>query len=130
MTIWMNEYVFHFHFHFHFVIFVFYGTLNCLPRFDKFVFTLTIQRNRLHTKICVEHHKMQKNTNNANKTRVLLQTTGGKDEPNIVSMRKPQRTLRQFEWMNMSFTFTSSSLFLMVRWIVYLASINLSLHFQ
>ena len=31
---------------------------------------------------------MQKNTNNANKTRVLLQTTGGKDEPNIVSMTK------------------------------------------
>ena len=54
----------------------------------------TIQRNRIHTKICVEHHKMQKNTNNANKTRVLLQTTGGKDEPNIVSMRKPQRTLQ------------------------------------
>jgi len=30
---------------------------------------------------------MQANTNNVNKTRVLLQTTGGKDEPNIVFMR-------------------------------------------
>ena len=50
--------------------------------------------DKIHIKICVEHHKMQKNTNNANKTRVLLQTTGGKDEPNIVSMRKPQRTLQ------------------------------------
>ena len=30
----------------------------------------------------------QTNTNNVNKTRVLLQTTGGKDEPNIVFMRK------------------------------------------
>jgi len=28
---------------------------------------------------------MQINTNNANKTRVLLQTTGGKDEENIVA---------------------------------------------
>ena len=28
---------------------------------------------------------MQANTNNVNKTRVLLQTTGGKDEPNIAS---------------------------------------------
>jgi len=27
---------------------------------------------------------MQANTNNVNKTCVLLQTTGGKDEPNIV----------------------------------------------
>ena len=27
---------------------------------------------------------MQTNTNNINKTRALLQTTGGKDEPNIV----------------------------------------------
>ena len=29
-----------------------------------------------------------KNTYNVNKTRTFLQTTGGKDEPNIVSMRK------------------------------------------
>jgi len=31
---------------------------------------------------------MQTNTNNVNKTRSLLQTTSGKDEPNIVCMRK------------------------------------------
>ena len=31
---------------------------------------------------------MQTNTNNVNKTRAPLQTTGGKDEPNIVLMRK------------------------------------------
>jgi hypothetical protein len=29
---------------------------------------------------------MQTNTNNVNKTRVLLQTTGGKEEPYIVFM--------------------------------------------
>jgi len=38
--------------------------------------------------ICVGHHYAQTNTNNANKTFALLQTTGGKDEPNIVLKRK------------------------------------------
>ena len=37
--------------------------------------------------ICVGHHYAQANTNNVNKTRALLQTAGGKDEPNIVVMR-------------------------------------------
>ena len=40
--------------------------------------------------MCVGHHYPQANTNNVNKTRALLQTTGGKDEPNIVCMRKSQ----------------------------------------
>ena len=47
----------------------------------------TIQRNwqhRAHNTICVGHHHTQANTNNVNKTLALLQTTGGKDEPNIV----------------------------------------------
>ena len=35
-----------------------------------------------------------RNTNNVNKTRALLHTTGGKDEPNIVFMRKSQWTLQ------------------------------------
>ena len=35
-----------------------------------------------HSTICVGHHNMQANTNNVNKTRALLKTTGGKDEPN------------------------------------------------
>jgi hypothetical protein len=34
----------------------------------------------------------QTNTTNVKKTWALLQTTGGKDEPNIVFMRKSQRT--------------------------------------
>jgi len=38
--------------------------------------------------ICVGHHYTQTNTNNVNKTCALLQTTGGKDEPNIVCMPK------------------------------------------
>ena len=32
-----------------------------------------------HNTICVGHHYAQTNTNNVNKTRALLQTTGGKD---------------------------------------------------
>ena len=41
---------------------------------------------RRHTKqntICVGHHYTQTNTNSVNKTCVVLQTTGGKDKPNI-----------------------------------------------
>ena len=36
---------------------------------------------------CVGHHFTQTNTNNVNKTWVLLQTIGGKDEQNIVFYR-------------------------------------------
>ena len=39
----------------------------------------------------VGHHYTQTYTKN-NNTRALLQTTGGKDEPNIVLMRKLYRT--------------------------------------
>jgi hypothetical protein len=38
--------------------------------------------------ICVGHHCTETNTNNLNKTWARLQTTGGKDEPNIVFMRE------------------------------------------
>jgi hypothetical protein len=37
-----------------------------------------------HNAICVGHHYAQTNTNNVNKTLALLQTTGGKYEPNII----------------------------------------------
>jgi hypothetical protein len=43
-----------------------------------------------HNTICGGHHYAQANTNNVSKTRALLQTTGGKDESNIVSMRTSQ----------------------------------------
>jgi hypothetical protein len=38
-----------------------------------------------HNTICVGHHHTQANTNNANKTCSILQTTRGKDELNIDS---------------------------------------------
>ena len=44
--------------------------------------------------MCVGHHYPQANTNNVNKTCALLQTTGGKDEPTIVCMRKSQHELK------------------------------------
>ena len=46
------------------------------------------QTNQKHNLICVGHHCTQTNTNNVNKTGALLQTTGGKDEPNIFFMWK------------------------------------------
>jgi hypothetical protein len=63
-----------------------------------------IQRNRQHKRrkkthkhntICVVHHYTLTNTNNVNKKRVLLQTTGGKDKPNIDFIRKSKRTSKQ-----------------------------------
>ena len=41
-----------------------------------------------HNTTCVGHHYKQTNTNNVNKTSGLPQTTGGKDEPNIVFLEK------------------------------------------
>ena len=41
-----------------------------------------------HNTIGIGHHYTQTNTNNVNKTWALLPTTGSKDEPNIVFMRK------------------------------------------
>jgi hypothetical protein len=48
----------------------------------------TIRRKTIqkHNTIFVGHHHGQANTNNVNKTRVLLHTTGGKDQPNIINI--------------------------------------------
>jgi len=40
------------------------------------------KQNKKYDTICVGHHYTQANTNNVNKTRALLQTTGCKDEQN------------------------------------------------
>ena len=50
--------------------------------------TKTNKTKMQHNTICVGHHYAQTNTINVNKTSALLQTAGGKDEPNIVLMRK------------------------------------------
>jgi len=46
------------------------------------MYTKTKKNKTKQNTICVGHHYMQANRNNVNKT------TGGKDEPNIVIMRK------------------------------------------
>ena len=51
-------------------------------------YTKQRQTKQKHNTICVGHHYTQTNTNNINKTRALLQTTGGNDEPNMVFIRK------------------------------------------
>jgi len=45
-------------------------------------YTRRRQTKEKQNTICVGHHYVQTNTNNVNKTWTLLQTTGGKDEPN------------------------------------------------
>jgi hypothetical protein len=55
---------------------------------DNIGYTRRRQTKQKHNTIYVGHHYTQTNTNNVNKTCLLLQTTGGKDEPNIVFMRK------------------------------------------
>jgi hypothetical protein len=43
-------------------------------------------QNKEHNTTSVGHHYAQTNTSKVIKTRALLQTTGDKDEPNIVFM--------------------------------------------
>ena len=46
------------------------------------------KQNKKDNAICVGHHYVQANSNNINRRSALLQTTGGKNEPNIVFMWK------------------------------------------
>jgi len=48
----------------------------------------TKQTNKNAIQYVLDTDYTQANTNNVNKTWSLLQTTGGKDEPNIVFIRK------------------------------------------
>lgn len=54
---------------------------------EKFVKQTNTSKTK-HNTICIGNHYVQTNTNNVNKTSALLQTTGGKDELNIVFRRK------------------------------------------
>ena len=47
-------------------------------------YTRQLKTKQKQNTICVGHHYTQTITDNVNKTWVPLQTTGGKDEPNIV----------------------------------------------
>ena len=49
---------------------------------------MVYKREKKHNTICVGHYYRQANRNNVNKTMSLLQTTGGKDEQNIVFIGK------------------------------------------
>jgi hypothetical protein len=44
---------------------------------DNIGYTRRRQETQIHNTICVGHHYAQSNSNNVNKTWVLLQTTGG-----------------------------------------------------
>ena len=58
------------------------------------------QKQKKPNTMCVGHYYPQANTNNVNKTWILLQTTGGKDEPNIVCMRKSQHGTQNVKTLN------------------------------
>ena len=45
-----------------------------------------VHKTKKNKTICIGHHYTQANTNNVNKTPVLLQTTGGKHEPDVCKM--------------------------------------------
>ena len=47
-------------------------------------YTKRRKTKQTHNTICAGHHYVQTNTNNLNTTWALLQTYGGKDEPNII----------------------------------------------
>ena len=51
-------------------------------------YTIRRKTQQKHNTKRVGHHHTQTNTNNVNKTCSLPQTTGGKDEPNMVFMQK------------------------------------------
>ena len=72
--------------------FLYLQSLSLVPSFS-FVKLATwgTQDDEKHNTICVGHNHMQTNTNDANKTCSLLQTTGGNDELNIAFKRKWQR---------------------------------------
>ena len=55
---------------------------------DNIRYTRLGKSKQKHNTISVGHHYKQRNTHNVNKTYGFLQSTGGKDEPNIVFMRK------------------------------------------
>ena len=53
-----------------------------------------------HNTVWVGHHYAHTNTKNVNKTCGLLQTTGGKVEPNIILLRKSWRTSKHVKTQN------------------------------
>jgi hypothetical protein len=58
------------------------------------------RNNKKSNTMCVGNHYQKANTNNVNKTWALLQTTGGKDEPNIVCMRKSEHGTQNVKTYN------------------------------
>jgi hypothetical protein len=65
------------------------GELVLITRRDWMLFdwSYLLTKQKINT-ICVGNHYTQTNTNNVNKAKALLQTIWGKDEQNIVFMRK------------------------------------------
>ena len=69
--------------------------LSVLPRYTGSDTGCTRQAKQKHNTICVGHHYAQTNTHNVNKTWALLETTGGKDEPNSGNFNGHHNTERR-----------------------------------
>jgi hypothetical protein len=54
--------------------------------------TRRTKTKQIHNRICLGHQYTQASTNNAKKTWVYLQKTGGKDEPDIVFIPQKKKT--------------------------------------
>jgi hypothetical protein len=68
-----------------------------------------------HNTICVGHHYMQTNTYNVNKSLALLQTTGGKDKPNVVFVNHVKKSVRNSSNVLLCSRSVSQSCFYFIR---------------
>ena len=63
------------------------------------VYIIRRQAKQKYNIIYVGHQYARTNTNNVNTTWALLQTTGGKDEPSIVLLRKTRLSQLAYRWV-------------------------------
>ena len=63
-------------------------------------YTICRETKQKHNTICVGQCYMQTNTNNINKTWTLLQTTGGKDKPNVFLYAKIIKVITTFLYVD------------------------------
>ena len=74
------------------------------------------QNKKNQKQLYVGHQHMQTNTNNVYKTRVILQTTGGKDDKNIVFMQHHNGTQKVKTYNNNRRNQKSDTMFIVLHW--------------
>ena len=74
------------------------------------------QNKKKQITIYVGHQHTQTNTNNVYKTRVILQTTGGKDDRNMVFMQHRNGTQKVKTYNNNRRNQKSDTMFIVLHW--------------